>query len=266
VNPPQPDFEPRRFRSTVPFYARYRLNYPPELIARVSETVGLAAGDKVMDLGCGPGLLAISFAQAGTRVTAVDPEPDMLAAARQAASEARAEVDCREGSSFEMPPDIGPFKLVTMGRSFHWMDRTETLRTLDQLILPGGAIALFEDDHPRTVENGWRSVLEEVGKRYGSHEAAHRAAARKSDYRSHISYLFESAFSHLVRIGVFVHRAITIDEIVGRAFSLSMLSPEKLSDRAQSFEADLREVLAPLATNGAFTEIAELAAIVAMRR
>ena len=82
------EFEPRRFRSTVPYYARFRLHYPPELIARVITTAGLAPGDGVMDMGCGPGLLAIPFAEAGMRVTGIEPEPDMLDAARETAREA----------------------------------------------------------------------------------------------------------------------------------------------------------------------------------
>ena len=81
-------YEPRRFRTTVPYYARFRLNYPPALIARVLEIVGLKPGDRAMDLGCGPGLLAIPFARAGLKVTAVDPEPEMLAAAEASAREA----------------------------------------------------------------------------------------------------------------------------------------------------------------------------------
>ena len=261
----EPNFEPRRFRTTVPFYARFRLGYPPELIARVGDAVGLAPGDAVMDLGCGPGLLAIPFAQAGMRVTGIDPEPDMIAAARQAAADAEVAVEFRQASSFELPDRIGPFKLVTMGRSFHWMDRAETLRVLDRLIAAEGAVALFEDDHPRTAENAWLTALREVGNRYGADEAAHRAARQRSDYRTHVSYLLESVFSHVVRIGVFVSHEITADEIVGRAFSLSMLSKEKLSDRATAFEAELRAALAKVSSEGRFTEIAELAALVAWR-
>ena len=41
----QPEFEPRRFRSTVPYYARFRLHYPAELIARVATMAGLAPGE-----------------------------------------------------------------------------------------------------------------------------------------------------------------------------------------------------------------------------
>jgi len=261
----QPEFEPRRFRSTVPYYARFRLHYPPELIARVIAMAGLAPGDGVMDLGCGPGLLAVPFAEAGMRVTGIDPEPDMLEAARETAREAGALIDFRQGSSFDLPRDLGTIHLVAMGRSFHWMDRVETLQTLDTLLPPGGAIALFEDEHPRTAENAWLWKMAEVGRNYGMHEAAHRTAAARSDYRTHVSYLFESVFTHIERVGVYVKRAITADDIVGRAFSLSMLSREKLGDRADDFERDLRAALTALSPEQRFTEIAELAAIVAKR-
>jgi len=261
----QPEFEPRRFRSTVPYYARFRLHYPPELIARVIALADMGPGDRVLDLGCGPGLLAIRFAEAGMRVTGIDPEPDMLEAAGKAAREARVDIDFRQGSSFDLPADLDRQHLVTMGRSFHWMDRSETLKVLDRLLLPGGAIALFEDEHPPTAENFWLRKLAEVGKNYGMQDAGHQAALVKGEYRTHVSYLFDSAFSHFERVGVYVRRPITADEIVGRAFSLSMLSRERLGERADQFEKDLRAALAALSPDGRFKEIAELAAIVAKR-
>lgn len=261
----QPEFVARRFRATVPFYARYRLAYPDELIARVGRAVGLAPGDSVMDLGCGPGLLAIPFARAGMKVVGVDPEPEMLGAARQAADQAGMKIEFLQGSSFDLPAEIGPFKLVTMGRAFHWMDRTETLKALDRLVLASGALALFEDDHPKTAENAWLDGLRAVGARYGADEAAHRRARQQNGYRSHVSYLLESTFPHVIRIGVFLRHTVTADDIVGRAFSLSMLSPERLGAKAEAFEKELRAALAEYAPDGRFTEIAELAALVAMR-
>lgn len=78
-------FNPRRFRTTVPFYARYRLPYPDSLLGHVAERVGLKRGDAVLDLGCGPGLLAVPLARAGFAVTAVDPEPCRSDGVRQRA-------------------------------------------------------------------------------------------------------------------------------------------------------------------------------------
>jgi SAM-dependent methyltransferase len=258
-------FDPRRFRANVPFYARYRLGYPDSLIARVSAIVGLTPGTRVMDLGCGPGLLAIPFARAGMAVTAVDPEPEMLAALRVAAHEAGVAIDAREGSSFDMPHDIGPFKLTTMGRSFHWMDRVATLRMLEHRVLPDGAVVLFHDEHPRTAENRWRRILHDVSNAYGRAHSPHVREAESPAYRSHEAILLDSAFRGVERVGVFVRRELTMDDIVGLAFSLSISSPEKLGERAPAFEQELRAALAQHSSDGRFVEIAELTAIIARR-
>jgi SAM-dependent methyltransferase len=258
-------FDPRRFRANVPFYARYRLGYPDSLIARVSALVGLTPGARVMDLGCGPGLLAIPFARAGMAVTAVDPEPEMLAALRVAAHEAGVSIDAREGSSFDMPPDIGPFNLATMGRSFHWMDRAAALRMLENCVLPDGAVVLFHDEHPRTAENRWRRVLHDVSNAYGRAHSQHVRQAESPTYRTHEAMLLDSAFRAVERVGVFIRRELTTDDIVGLAFSLSSSSPEILGERAPAFEQDLRVALAQLSPDGRFMEIAELTAIIARR-
>ena len=57
----------------------------------------------VLDLGCGPGTLAIPFAKAGMRVTGVDPEPEMLAACRSGGKSASVAVALRQGCSFDLP-------------------------------------------------------------------------------------------------------------------------------------------------------------------
>lgn len=262
---PDKPFDPHRFRSTVPYYARYRLAYPDSLIRRVVALAGLESGARVLDLGCGPGLLAVPFARAGLRVTAVDPEPEMLAAAKTAAEEADVGLDLRLGSSFDMPPDIGPYALVTMGRAFHWMDRAQTLRALDRLVAPGGAVALFGDRHPKTAENRWHAVLEEVSRRFGAWEAPHLAARSRPDYRNHESMLLDSPFCVLESVGVVVRREIDADEIVGLAFSRSVTAHQALGERTTEFEAELRKELAALSPDGRFREIAELRAIAAQR-
>lgn len=251
-----------RFQSTVPFYARYRLTYPARLIEQVIAFTGLRAGDPVLDLGTGPGLLAVPFAAAGMRVTAADPEPAMLQAAGEAARAAGVTVTLWSGGSDDLTSAMGPYRLVTMGRSFHWMDRAATLARLDQIIAPGGAIALFHDEHPRTAENRWRDTLTEVANRYGRAGEPVVLERKSPGYRSHESYLLASAFSVLEGISVVLRKPITLDEVVGRALSMSTCSPEKLGSRIGEFEAELRKALAG---SGNLTEIAILVALVARR-
>jgi len=259
-------FQPRRFRTTVPYYARYRLAYPPLLIARVVTRVGLESGDSVMDLGCGPGLLAIPFAEAGMKVTGVDPEPDMLAAAAQEAKAAGVALNLRQGSSFDLPPGIGPFKLVTMGRSFHWMDREATLRILDSRIVRHGAIAFFEDHHPDTTENLWHRAVRDIADEFGRADAPHVWRRAQPGFRGRESLLLDSAFSQVESIGILIRRSLDADAIVGLALSLSVSSVETLGTRRAEFEAKLRAKLAELSPDGNFVEIAEMRATIARRQ
>lgn len=251
-----------RFQSTVPFYTRYRLAYPPRLIERVIALTALAPGDPVLDLGSGPGLLAVPFAAAGMRVTAADPEPTMLAAAGETARAADVTLTLWRGGSDDLAPGMGPYRLVTMGRSFHWMDRAATLQRLEDIVAPDGAIALFGDEHPKTAENRWTDVLHDVASRYGRDEEPVLLERKSPDYRTHESYLLASRFNVLEAVSVVIRRPITVDEIVGRALSMSTCSPEKLGERVGAFEAELRN---ELAGSGELAEIASLTALIARR-
>lgn len=257
-------FSARRFRSTVPFYARYRVPYPHELIAAVAGRVGLEKGDKVLDLGCGPGPLAIGFARLGLDVLGLDPEPEMLAAARQASAQEGLGVRFEEGSSYDLGPGLGRFKLVTMGRSFHWMDRTATLAALDGLVEPGGAIALFHDRRILTRPD-WRSLMEELALTYAPEAQTLRKWRQGPDWVPHEAVLLDSAFSRVESLGRIFSRILGPDDIVGRIYSMSVASPEQLGDRRTAFEDELRAGLSVLAGNDVFTEIVSAEAVLAFR-
>ena len=261
----QTEFDPHRFQTTVPFYSRYRLGYPDLLIQRVIERVRLKPGDALLDLGCGPGLVAIPFARAGMRVTAIDPEPAMLDAAAAAAQAASVPLTLRRGSSFDLSHNMGPFRAVTMGRSFHWMDREATLATLDRIVTADGAVVLLHDIHTKTAENRWREVLHEVGNEFGRDKNFHVEARQAGDFQAHEAVLMRSAFSQVESVSVFVRRKMSADDIVGLAFSLSTCAPQKLDARIGDFETRLRAKLAELSPDGDFTEIAEMTAVVATR-
>lgn len=257
-------YEPHRFRSAVPFYERYRLAYPQKLIGRVTALAGLAPGDAVLDLGSGPGLLAVPFALGGMAVTAADPERTMLEAAAAAAMAAGVTINLWEGGSYDLTPAMGPYRLVAIGRAFHWMDRAATLAMLDHIVAPGGAVAFFHDAHPDVAENRWFKVLREVTDRYGK-DATHIAERKAGGHRRYEPYLFASAFTVLDGLSVTSRREITLDDIIGRAYSLSTCAPESLGARKAGFESDVRDALMPLATDGKFIEIAEMVALLARR-
>ena len=77
-------FQPRRFRSAAQHYVSGRPAYAHRLIRRVARFTGLSPDDRVLDLGCGPGMLAGAFAPLVGEVIAMDPEPEMLRIAEAA--------------------------------------------------------------------------------------------------------------------------------------------------------------------------------------
>jgi len=253
-----------RFRTTVAYYDRYRLDYPQRLLVRVRDLAGLKPGDPVLDLGTGTGMLAIGFAKLGMAVTAMDPEPDMLAAAAERTKVAGVTIDLAAGGSADLRPGMGPYRLVTMGRSFHWMDRTATLAMLDKIVAPGGGVALFHDAHPPVEENAWFRTMCAVQDKFGRRGAPH-ISERRGGHRRYEPFLFASAFTQLDGLSVTIRQPLTVDDVVGRAFSMSVSSHEVLGPRAEEFAATLNQALRELSPDGTFTEVAELVGLLARR-
>jgi SAM-dependent methyltransferase len=256
--------EPRAFRSAVPYY-RHRAPYPVGLIARVSEICRLEAGDRVLDLGCGPGTLTIPFARLGFEVVGIDPEQAMLEAAAAAAQEAGVAPSLLRGSSFDLSPDLGSFAAVVMGRSFHWMDRPATLAVLDGMIEPEGAVVLFGERRLPVHANRWRRPFEEVVARYTPEADAAHWGHRGEGWTPHEEVLLASPFDDLERIGRVYRHTLDLDAAVGRALSRSPTAPDVLGERRPGFEAELRERLAPLLIEGVLHEVVEADALIARR-
>jgi SAM-dependent methyltransferase len=252
-------FVPDRFQSTIPYYTAHRLHYPEALISEVTRRIGLTKRDRVLDLGCGPGYPAIQLARSGAgEVIGMDPDPAMLAAAREEAERAKVDVRFVQGSSHDLSPTMGAFKLVTMGRSFHWMDRVSTLRALERIVEPTGAVVILSETPEPAPENRWKRVLKDLQREFGG-------AALRGGPEHHASVLLASAFSQLECYGIIKRLPLTVDAIVGRAFSLYRSSPAALGDQMGQFEAELRFRLLELSPSGEFSEVIQFGALIAHR-
>src|SRR5882762_12033663 len=106
-----------RFATTVPLYEKLRPPYPAEFFRNVAQRLHLGKYHALIDLGTGPGLLALGFAPYVGRIVGVDPEPAMLAAAKSAAGRAAQTFTLIAGKAEDLPDDIGHFDVVTIGRA-----------------------------------------------------------------------------------------------------------------------------------------------------
>src|SRR5258708_39454399 len=129
-----------RFATTVPLYEKLRPPYPAEFFRNVAQRLHLGKEHALIDLGTGPGLLALGFAPYVGRLVGVDPEPAMLAAARKAAADASKAITLIESRAEALPSDVGQFDVVTIGRALHWMDRDALGPLFERLVAPDGTI------------------------------------------------------------------------------------------------------------------------------
>jgi SAM-dependent methyltransferase len=254
----------RRFRGAARHYIAGRPAYSPRLIRHVAQMIGLTPGHRVLDLGCGPGVLAAAFAPLAGEVLAMDPEPEMLRVAQQefgAEYAGTGRIRFVQGGSSDLSPALGSFRLVTMGRSFHWMDRAETLRRLDTMIDADGAVALFDSTHCNVPENDWYEEYRTVVRRYAADDAAHILRAGQRWVR-HEAFLLDSAFCLLDEIAVIERRQVSPRQLIDRAFSRSSTAPDRLGERAEELAA---EVEALLAAHPALTEVVSTVALIGRR-
>ncbi|HUY25776.1 MAG TPA: class I SAM-dependent methyltransferase [Candidatus Binataceae bacterium] len=253
-----------RFESTVPYYARFRPRYPTALFDKIAKRCGLDGRGRLLDLGCGPGFIAIAMAPCFAEVVGVDPEPAMIDAARREAETACVKLTLIRGSSQTLGPELGAFQMVAMGRSFQWMDRDATLCALDTIIKPGGAIALLGERLLDAPENGWRAAWEIVSRKYAE-PRVYRHHWTNPQWERHETVLLRSRFSRIDRLAVASRRSSNLDEMVGRAYSMSSTSIAALGDRREEFERELRAALLGFSPSGVFEELVESEAIIAVR-
>lgn len=100
------------------------------------------AGKRVLDVGCGGGLLAESLTRAGAAVTAIDLAPGMIEVARLHAAEAGLTIDYRLAEPATLlPAGRDGFDVVTcMEMLEHVPEPADMLATLAALVRPGGTL------------------------------------------------------------------------------------------------------------------------------
>ena len=243
-----------RFDSTAPYYARYREPYPASFFREVARRVGLEGpgavhgNARLIDIGCGPGSLAVGFAPFVRSCVGVDVETEMLAAARVEAARAGVHVDLIQARIEDLPADIGVFQAVTIGRALHWFDRDETLAVLERIVAPNGWIAICGTKAFGAAIHGWDGKFHEIRRAWSSNPD-------ESCYHIDFAEWFRgSRFRNVEDVEVTETHQVTIADLIGRALSMSTTSPEALGERRSAFETAMREELEPLAPGGIFDE------------
>jgi SAM-dependent methyltransferase len=127
-------------------YGRFMGRYSEPLADQFAELVGVRPGQRVIDVGCGPGVLTARLAdRCGTEnVVAVDPSEPFVEAARARLPG----VDVRRASAEALPFPDDTFDLSLAQLVVHFMsDPVGGLREMGRVARPGGLVATSVWDH-----------------------------------------------------------------------------------------------------------------------
>src|SRR3954469_22892703 len=127
-------------------YARFMGRFSEPLAPRFADLVEVPADGRVLDVGCGPGVLTAVLVErfGADRVDAVDPTPGFVAAARARLPQ----VDVREGAAEALPAGDGTYAASYAQLVVHFMkDPVRGLAEMARVTAPGGPVEACVWDH-----------------------------------------------------------------------------------------------------------------------
>lgn len=159
-----------RFSDRVRNYVLYRPGYPPEVMDVVRAETGLAPGRAVADVGSGTGISARLFLDAGHTVFAVEPNPEMRAAA-EAELGAHPRFHSVNGTAEATTLPDASVDLVVAAQAFHWFRPERVAGEWRRVLRPGGRMVLLWNTRKTDTTpflRAYEALLREHGTDYAS--------------------------------------------------------------------------------------------------
>jgi SAM-dependent methyltransferase len=256
-------YDPTLYTGSASHYRRGRPPYSPQLEAVLAEELDLDGSGRLLDGGCGPGILTVRLAPLFEEAVGLDPDPAMLAEGRRAADELGIENVRWVQALAEDLPDAapGPYRLVTFGQSFHWTDEPRVAELVYDVLEPGGALALIV----HTVEG--RPVPPSPGPPPIPHDEIRALVAKYLGPTRRVGQGVAPVRMHrfedvLVRTRFGLPRSVfapgvpdlvrDTESVLSGYFSMASSAPHLFGDRADEFAADVRELLRERSPEGVF--------------
>jgi SAM-dependent methyltransferase len=171
-------------------YARFMGRYAEPLAEVFTAFAGVGAGDKVLDVGCGPGALTAQLRSVGAAVAAIDPSPPFV----DAVSARFPDVDVRRGTAEELPYDTAVFDAALAQLVVHFMtDPAAGLSQMARVTRRTGVVAACVWDGPTgALAPFWDAV-------HVIDPAAEDEALLSGARKGHLAELFDAAGLHDVK-------------------------------------------------------------------
>lgn len=259
---PVPRYPADAFAGTAGFYAAGRPPYPKALLDDLLRRARITGNGRLIDLGCGPGRIALALASSFREVLAVDRDREMIAVGREIARERGiGNVRWKVGRAEDVKAPEGSFELVTCGESFHRLDQWVVARKALKWLRPGGVLATMGPDGAMRRRRKLHIYAEKVFRRL----ARDLSAKVKSGKRDAVAPVLMSIPNHrrVLRAAGFVgvrdhyfrvRHVWTVDSLVACYLSVSGASRRVLGDRVPRVAAGLRRALLRYDPRGRYRE------------
>lgn len=254
----EPDFAAGLYQGAAESYDRFRLAYPPELIADLLGRIRSSGQGRLLDLACGTGQLAFALRDAFAETWAVDQEPDMVRVVAAKAARGGHPVRPVVSAAEELSAAAGSFELVTIGNAFHRLRRDDVARRAYEWLRPGGHLALCWSSSPWTGRAAWKHTLNAVLDRWrdelGARDRVPPDWDRARRLRPHLDVSTDAGFAPAGRYEFRVEHRWTVADLAGFTYSTSFLPAAVFGDQTLEFEADLARHLGPHLHDGTLTD------------
>lgn len=254
------------FRGSARYYERGRLPYPARLAETIATTLDLDGRGLLLDVGCGPGTVALRLAHLFAEVVGLDPDAEMLAEAERRAGELGiGNVRWVRARAEDLPAGLPDLRVATFAASFHWMDRDRVAAAVLAMLEPGGAFVqvsalqdgLPEPDRPLPYPVPPRAAIAALVRRYlGPVRRAGQGVLLHGTPGDEAAVLRRAGFAEPEIVVIAGREVIVrdIDDLVAALFSTSSSAPHLFGPRLNEFEGELRTLLAGATTSGYFAE------------
>lgn len=236
------------FEGTSEYYAKYRPSYPPKMFSNIVEKFHLDGKGKLLDIGCGPGVLTVPLSKYFEEVVAVDIDPGMIQAGKKSAKEAGAQnIKWINKSADDLDGTIGSFKLITFGTSFHWINRKKLADLAGKILSGGGGILITWTGHSiwNKRQNAWEEKVLEIVKKYLGERRRAGDGFYQEPKEKYEDILKKAGFRKIERKNYpSPTKTVTSDEIIKAQYTTAYAAKRLFGNRAQDFENELtRELL-----------------------
>jgi SAM-dependent methyltransferase len=257
-------YDPTIYDGAAVHYRCGRPAYSAGLEALLAAELGLDGSGRLLDVGCGPGILTVRLAHLFDEAVGLDPDPGMIAEGRRAAGERGiANIAWVQALAEDLPGAApGPYRLVTFGQSFWWTDEVRVAEAVYDLLEPGGALVqiMHQADGrdvppspgPPPIPHAQIEAL--VEKYLGPTRRAGQGAARARTHSADEDAMARTRFG--VPSVMFVPGIPDLvrdaESVLSGYFSMSWSAPHLFGDRAEAFATDVRGLLRARSPEGVF--------------